>query len=56
MLELQSKVDELHIHSEYQLRLKDMDANEKIKEVTEKFTQELEQGVFFFCSFGIYSQ
>jgi uncharacterized coiled-coil DUF342 family protein len=43
MLELQSKVDELHIHSEYQLRLKDMDANEKIKEVTEKFTQELEQ-------------
>jgi hypothetical protein len=35
--------DELHIHSEYQLRLKDMDANEKIKEVTEKFTQELEQ-------------
>jgi hypothetical protein len=43
MRELQSKVDELHIHSEYQLRLKDMDANEKIKEVTEKFTQELEQ-------------
>ena len=27
----------------YQLRLKDMDYNEKIKEVTEKFTQELEQ-------------
>ena len=44
MRELQSKVDELHIHSEYQLRLKDMDANEKIKEVTEKFTQELEGG------------
>ena len=43
MREMQSKVDELHIHSEYQLRLKDMDANEKIKEVTEKFTQELEQ-------------
>ena len=43
LAELQSKVEELTLHNEYQLRLKDMDYNEKIKEVTEKFTQELEQ-------------
>lgn len=43
MQELKSKVNELKLHNEYQLRLKDMDYNEKIKEVTEKFTQELEQ-------------
>jgi len=43
MLELKSKVDELTLHNEYQLRLKDMNYNEKIKELTEKFTQELEQ-------------
>ena len=36
-------MDELTLHNEYQLRLKDMNYNEKIKEVTEKFTQELEQ-------------
>lgn len=43
MQELKNKVDELTLHNEYQLRLKDMNYNEKIKEVTEKFTQELEQ-------------
>jgi len=43
MTELKSKVDELTLHNEYQLRLKDMSHNEKIKEATEKFTQELEQ-------------
>ena len=43
LAELQSKVEELTLHNEYQLRLKDMDYNEKIKEVTEKYTQELEQ-------------
>jgi hypothetical protein len=43
MLELQNKVEELTLHNEYQLRLKDMNYNEKIKEVTEKYTQELEQ-------------
>eukprot|EP00944_MAST-04C_sp_MAST-4C-sp1_P009277 g9277.t1 len=42
MHELESQVDELTLHNEYQLRLKDMDYNEKIKEVTEKFTQDLE--------------
>jgi cilia- and flagella-associated protein 57 len=42
MNELTSKVEELTLHNEYQLRLKDMNYAEKIKEVTEKFTQELD--------------
>ena len=42
MAELTEKVNELTLHNEYQLRLKDMNYNEKIKEVTEKFTQELD--------------
>ena len=42
MNELKSKVEELTLHNEYQLRLKDMNYAEKIKEVTEKFTQELD--------------
>ena len=37
------QVEELTLHNEYQLRLKDMTYNDRIKEVTEKFTQELEQ-------------
>lgn len=41
--ELSSKVSELKSQAEYQLHLKDMDHSEKIKEATEKFTQELEQ-------------
>lgn len=43
MLELKSKVDELMLHNEYQLRLKDMTYNEQLKELTEKFTHEIEQ-------------
>merc|ERR1719164_310811 len=43
MQELKAKVDELTLHNEYQLRLKDMNYKEKIKEVTDKFTQQLEQ-------------
>ncbi|CAM9161858.1 unnamed protein product [Discosporangium mesarthrocarpum] len=43
MAELKNKVDELSLHNEYQLRLKDMNYSEKIKEITEKFTQDLEQ-------------
>ena len=43
MLELKNKVDELALHNEYQLRLKDMNYTEKIKEATEKYTQDLEQ-------------
>ncbi|OQS07328.1 WD repeat-containing protein 65-like [Thraustotheca clavata] len=43
MIELKNKVDELTLHNEYQLRLKDMNYNEHLKEVTEKFTHEIEQ-------------
>ena len=43
VLELKTKVDELKLHNEYQLKLKEMNYAEKIKEVTDKFVQELEQ-------------
>jgi hypothetical protein len=42
MAELKTRVEELKMENEYQLRLKDMNFNEKIKEVTEKFIQEIE--------------
>jgi cilia- and flagella-associated protein 57 len=42
MVELKTRVEELKMENEYQLRLKDMNFNEKIKEVTEKFMQEIE--------------
>lgn len=42
MLELKARVEELKMENEYQLRLKDMNFNEKIKEVTEKFLQEID--------------
>ncbi|KAJ3354153.1 Cilia- and flagella-associated protein 57 [Entophlyctis luteolus] len=42
MAELKTRVEELKMENEYQLRLKDMNFNEKIKEVTEKFLQEIE--------------
>jgi hypothetical protein len=41
--ELQTKVEELKLHNEYQLKLKEMNYSEKIKEVTDNFVQELEQ-------------
>ena len=41
--ELRTKVDELKVHIEYQLKLKEMNYSEKIKEVTDKFVQELDQ-------------
>jgi WD40 repeat protein len=41
--ELRTKVDELKVHIEYQLKLKEMNYSEKIKEVTDKFIQELDQ-------------
>ncbi len=41
--ELQTKVEELRLHNEYQLKLKEMNYSEKIKEITDKFIQELEQ-------------
>ncbi|KFQ25638.1 WD repeat-containing protein 65, partial [Merops nubicus] len=41
MLELQIRVKELQIENYYQLRLKDMLCDEKIKELEENFTQEI---------------
>lgn len=43
MQELKTQVDELTLHNEYQLRLKDMNYKEKFKEISEKFTAELQQ-------------
>jgi len=42
MLDLQIRVSELQTENDYQLRLKDMSCYEKIKELEETFTQELE--------------
>ncbi|NXT29628.1 CFA57 protein, partial [Syrrhaptes paradoxus] len=42
MLNLQIRVKELQIENDYQLRLKDMCFNEKIKELEENFTQEID--------------
>ncbi|KAM4721643.1 cilia- and flagella-associated protein 57 [Rhinophrynus dorsalis] len=42
MMELKTRVEELKMENEYQLRLKDMNYNEKLKELTEKFIQEME--------------
>jgi WD40 repeat protein len=43
VLELRVKVDELKLHNEYKLKLKEMSYNDRIKEVTDKFVHELEQ-------------
>jgi WD40 repeat protein len=40
--ELKTKVEELKLNNEYQLKLKDMNHVEKLKESTDKYTQELE--------------
>ena len=42
MLELKTRVEELRMENEYQLRLKDMNHKEKIKELSEKFIHEME--------------
>ncbi|KAJ3142003.1 Cilia- and flagella-associated protein 57, partial [Physocladia obscura] len=42
MNELQRSLDELKLEHEYQLRLKDMNFNEKLKDLNEKFSQEIE--------------
>jgi len=42
MLELKMRLEEMQMENEYQLRLKDMSYNEKLKELSEKFTQEVE--------------
>ena len=41
MAELKAKVEELTLRNNYQLRLKDLNYKEKIKQVEEKFQQEL---------------
>jgi len=40
--DLRKKVEDLKMENEYQLRLKDMNCNEKIKEVTGKLLQEID--------------
>ncbi|KAJ3047877.1 Cilia- and flagella-associated protein 57, partial [Rhizophlyctis rosea] len=40
--ELHRNLEELKLEHEYQLRLRDMTFNEKLKDVTEKFSQEIE--------------
>ena len=42
MSELRTRVEELKMENEYQLRLKDMNYNENIKDLTDKFIQEIE--------------
>jgi WD40 repeat protein len=41
--ELQGKVEELKLSSEHQLQLKDMQHQERVKDVTDKFTAELQE-------------
>ena len=43
MAENRGKVEELQLHNEYQLRLRDMSYSEKVKEIQEKFMQDVEQ-------------
>ncbi|KAM6962429.1 cilia- and flagella-associated protein 57-like [Aplochiton taeniatus] len=42
MLELKTRVEELKMENEYQLRLKDINYSEKMKEMSEKFVQQIE--------------
>ncbi|KAM9859970.1 cilia- and flagella-associated protein 57 [Aulostomus maculatus] len=42
MLELKMRLEELQMENEYQLRLKDMNYNEKIKELSDKYIQQIE--------------
>ncbi|XP_034550436.1 cilia- and flagella-associated protein 57 isoform X2 [Notolabrus celidotus] len=42
MLELRMRLEELQMENEYQLRLKDINYNEKIKELSDKFTLQIE--------------
>ncbi|XP_055077982.1 cilia- and flagella-associated protein 57 [Periophthalmus magnuspinnatus] len=42
MLELKMRLEEMQMENEYQLRLKDINYNEKIKELTEGFTQQIQ--------------
>ncbi|KAM9362159.1 cilia- and flagella-associated protein 57 [Symphorus nematophorus] len=42
MLELKMRLEELQMENEYQLRLKDINYNEKTMELSDKFTQQIE--------------
>ncbi|XP_019942091.1 cilia- and flagella-associated protein 57 [Paralichthys olivaceus] len=42
MLELKMRLEELQMENEYQLRLKDMNYNEKMKDISDKFVQQIE--------------
>ncbi|XP_070759353.1 cilia- and flagella-associated protein 57 isoform X2 [Enoplosus armatus] len=42
MLELKMRLEELQMENEYQLRLKDMNYNERMKELSDKFTLQIE--------------
>ncbi len=42
LLSFCAQVNELAMQNEYQLRLKDMDMNEKIRELTDKFSADME--------------
>ena len=42
MLELKTRVEELKMENEYQLRLKDMNNNEKLKELNDSFIHQTE--------------
>ena len=43
MEKLKKKVEDLRLHNEYEIRMKEMNYQEKLREVNEKFKQELEQ-------------
>lgn len=42
MMEMKTRLQELHMEHEYQLRLKVMSYNEKIRELSDKLTQQVE--------------
>lgn len=42
MLELKMRLEEMQMENEYQLRLKDISYNEKMKEISDKFTHQIE--------------
>mmetsp|Transcript_26004 Transcript_26004/g.85576 ORF Transcript_26004/g.85576 Transcript_26004/m.85576 type:complete len:1192 (-) Transcript_26004:44-3619(-) len=42
MVDLKNKVDELHTHTQYTIRLKEKEAKDKLTQLTEKYSSELE--------------
>ena len=40
---LKKKVDDLRLHNEFEIRMKEMNYQEKLREVNDKFEQELDQ-------------